>query len=357
MKIVPSTLIVVALLAGCATADTPAEPEAIGEADAELRLAAASAPKVPHDLMEALSAHPVPESLLDQMVTLDHFVPVGRGRKIHLRETFTLRSVLRSPRRAILMIPGAPVNGEFFNIPVEGYNGRDIMAKAGFFSFTADQEGSGQSTFPQSGLSPTYEVQTESFRRVVEYIHLVRRVPKVDVLGESTGGGVAAQVCAFGQIVRSCTLASMIYRTGTEFFNNTFGSPAFQAFILSQPNGYLITTPEIYFNITAASPPDVTSWIIANQPGPYALGLVVQDFHLPSYDPTRAAVPGLIIRGQFDQNVPLSDTIELSNDYGSAAGAGPAAVVEIAGGTHAVRVDIPPRGPQYWNVVKNFVDP
>ena len=62
-------------------------------------------------------------------------------------------------------------------------------------------------------------------RRVVDAIRRLRGVPDVDLLGEAEGGGVAAQLCADAERIRSCTLSAMLYKTATD---------AFKAFFLSQ---------------------------------------------------------------------------------------------------------------------------
>jgi len=354
-----------ALIAGCSMpvdSSQSSEHQTIDHSESELL---AAAPPMPAAATAAISGGgQVSQALLDRIFTLDHFVPVGQGRKIHLTETFSVRSLLRWPHRAMVMIPSSGSNNEFFNPPFEGYNGREIMARRGFFSFSADTEGMGESTFPADGFAVTYDRETEVFRTVLNYVRLVRLVPRVDVLGESLGGGIALQLCASATLTRSCTASSMIYRTGTDFFNAVFGSPEFRAFLLSSPNGYLTTNADTYFNIVAGATPEIADWVRTTQPGPYAVGQFIEDFNLPSYDPTHAAVPGLIIRGEFDQNVPLSDSIELANAYGSATGTPPAQVaispaelVPIPNGTHIVRLDSPPRGTAYWNIVSNFVDP
>ena len=279
-------LALLALLAGCTNQVTSVESESARSETEEVQ-AAVTAAAIPAEATRLANGIAIQNDVLDRIFTLDHFVPVGPGRKIHLRETFSVRSLLRWPHRAMVMIPGLPVDGEFYNIPVAGYNGREIMARDGYFAFTSDQEGSGLSTFPEDGFSVTYDLQTESYRKVIEYVRLIRLAPRVDVLGESTGGGVAAQVCANRNIVRKCILGSMIYRTGTDFFNAVFLSPEFQAFIRSQPNGYLQTTPELYFNILSSALPEVADWVRANQPGRYALATLVEDFNLPSYDPSQ----------------------------------------------------------------------
>ncbi|MCB9650395.1 MAG: hypothetical protein H6730_27985 [Deltaproteobacteria bacterium] len=61
--------------------------------------------------------------------------------------------------------------------------------------------------------------------------------------------------------------------------------------------------------------------------------------------------------GELDQNAPLSDTLHLANDYGSATGAGPASVVEIAGARLIPRIEPAPRNEAHWNALIQFLDP
>src|SRR4051812_36233971 len=119
----------VTVLSGCAAevgAGTESE-EPIGSAASELT---ASAPSLPTEVQNALQ-HPnsISSQLLDRLFTLEHYVPVGTGRRVHVTETFTIRSWLRTPHRAMLMLPGPLVKGDFYQIPFDGYQGRDRMAK------------------------------------------------------------------------------------------------------------------------------------------------------------------------------------------------------------------------------------
>ena len=78
---------------------------------------------------------------------------------------------------------------------------------------------------------------------------------------------------------------------------------------------------------------------------------------LPAYDPTGARVPGLIIRGELDQNAPVSDTLELAQAYGSAGGAAPASIVSIPGAMMQPRLEGAPHNDQFWDAVLAFIDP
>lgn len=298
---------------------------------------------------------------LDRVIRIDREVAVGRGRRVAITETFTPRAWLRHPRRAVLMIPAQGSTRSVYNAPFAGYDGGEILARAGFLAVTVDPEGTGGSTAPRDGFSVTYESEAASLRAVAQRIRAERGVPRIDMLGEELGGGVAAQLCADAALARSCTMTSMIYHRGSDFFNAGVGGPQFQALIFGAPEGYFTSFPELYFNVLAGASPEMASWFLGTQLGRYAAGLYAQDFERlfangASYDPRRAAVPGLLVMGEFDPNPAPGDTAELAAAYGSLGHAGPARVAVIAGGTHIVRLDAPPRGARFWELVLGFLD-
>lgn len=309
----------------------------------------------------AAPAHP-PDDLLDRVFRVEHRIAVGPGRRVAVTETFTLRALHRWPHRGIVMIPSQGANRSNFNAPFAGYDGGELMARAGFFAFAVDPEGSGDSTYPADGFSVTYESEAASLHAVAARLATMRHIERLDVLGEEVGGGVAAHLCADAALFRSCTLASMIYRDGSDFFDAIVGGPGFQQFIASSPGGYFTTFSELYFNVLAGATPELAAWFLATQNGVYAAGPYVQDFERlfaggGSYDPTRAAVPGLVIMGELDPNPAPGDTAALAAAYGATTGAGPAEVAIIPGGTHIARLDAPPGGSQFWSLVLAFVDP
>jgi pimeloyl-ACP methyl ester carboxylesterase len=309
---------------------------------------------LPAEVTSALSSGaPLSTHLLDRLFTIEHNVPVGSDAQVHVTETFTLRAWLRFPHRGLLMLPGPLVKGDFYNIDVDGYRGRDLIAQRGFFALTVDFIGTGGSTFPVQGRDATQDVQIAAMRAVINRFAATRLIPKMDVLGESWGGGVGAEICADRTRVKSCIMASMLYKTPSDFANQTFRSPAFRAFLDSLTDGYLTTFPDIYFPIIANSPPDVVAWTHANQPGRYTIVPLLDVFDLPFFDPTIARVPGRIIQGEFDPNQSLDDTRELARDYDRRG----AELVVIPGAGHIPRVEAAPKSDLYWNAVVGFIDP
>ena len=291
---------------------------------------------------------------LDHVFTLDHQVPIGAGHSLHVTEKFSLRAFLRSgPRRAIVMLPGPVTLGSFFNIDVPGYDGGAIMAQHGFFAYAVDYEGSGTSTSPAQGTAVTLESQVEAVKSVLRYVQLAREVPRVDLLGESWGGGIAAEVCKPKYGARSCILASMIYKTPSALAAAEFQSPGWDAFLQSQPNGYLQAPAPLYQQLVADSPPAVQQWTLATQPGLYTVEPLFDFFTLPFFDPDEARVPGLLIQGEDDpQSIP-SDIQQLAADYGQHGAVG---LVTIAGAGHIPRIESAPHNTQFWSAVTDFVE-
>ena len=221
-----------------------------------------------------------------------------------------------------------------------------------------DPPGTGDSYKPADGLTVTYESEAAVLTQVADQLRLLRLVPRIDAFGEELGGGAAMVMCGDKTRFRSCVALSMLYKTGSDFFYQI--APFFEALILSQADGYFVSTPESYFNVVAGSPPAVRDWYTTTQVGSYAAGLYKQDFDRVlragnSYDPRHAAVPALIIRGQNETNNPLSDSQQLVTDYG-ALGGGHAELTVVPNGSHILRLDSVPVNTAVWNLTKAFVE-
>src|SRR5690606_37039435 len=121
------------------------------------------------------------------VITVTRPIRVGHQRRVMVTESFTVDSLLRHPRRAIVMLNGTPTTGDLYNVPIDGYRGRELLARRGFFAITLDFEGTGDSTYPADGFSLTFDALTDAMREVVDHIRTTRQVARVDVLGEAEG--------------------------------------------------------------------------------------------------------------------------------------------------------------------------
>ena len=299
----------VAMLAGCAPAN---DAEATGTSSAEVNgfSVVDHSDPIPNSVFdELIDPHKLKESDLDQVYRISHDIDVAPGRRIHATESFTLRSWLRFPHRAMILIPGPVTNAAFFDIPVDGYDSGAILAGHGYFAFTVDLEGVGLSSFPPNGQVCDTARSVADLTPVLDVIRAERWVPKVDVFGESWGGGIAAELCA-EHSARSCVMSSMLYKTTTAFGASNFLTPEFHAYLDSLTTGYFPTTAPFYEQFVAASPTDVQTYTYASQPGLYADASLYAPYNMPFFDPTHARVPGLIVFGAQDPTVPLSDAQE-----------------------------------------------
>jgi alpha-beta hydrolase superfamily lysophospholipase len=295
---------------------------------------------------------------LDRIYTVDHFVRVGSGRRVHVVERATLRAWLSWPHRGALLLPGTVVESSFWDIDLDGYRFQSELASRGFFTFAVDYEGTGQSTYPADGLSVTHDFLVDESRTVLRAMRILRLVPRMDVIGESNGGAIAAELCADQARTRSCVLSSMLYREGTPFFQAVFLDPGFIAFLEGQPGGYLDVTPPLYFNIVSRTSPDVANVILSTQPGVYAVGPLLAPTTLPWFDPTGARVPALVIQGTEDNIATQADAEDLVASYGSAHHhGGEATLLRIDGAGHIPRIEPSPIHEQWNDAVLDFLDP
>ena len=290
----------------------------------------------------------------DRIHRREHHVPIAPGRSLHVTETFSTRALRRSdPRRALVMLPGPLFQGSFFNVDVPGYDAGVVLARRGFFVYAVDFEGTGTSTYPTRGTAVTVQRQVEAVQEVVGFVRRYRDVPRVDLLGESWGGGIAAHVAADASAVRSCILASMIYRTPGPAAQAQYQSTEWRSFLHAQPNGYLQTSVSFYAQAIASLPPAVRAWVEATQPSRYPIQPLLDFFGLPFFDPHVARVPGLIIKGEDDPGSLFADIQQLAADYGEH---GATDITTITAGGHIPRAQAAPYSSQYWAAVLKFID-
>ena len=287
----------------------------------------------------------IPE--LDVVHTFDHDVPIGDGRTMRLTESLSLRGQKRiPPRRAVLMIDS--FNRLGFRIPVEGYNGPEMLAAKGIFAFTVDLLGMGESYRPPDGLDATFKANIRALRRVIEYIRFLREVPKVDLIGEGYGAALATQLADDDARIRSCVLSTAIYK-------QTIGGPIISdelaAKLQQSPDGYIDFPKEVLGAIFAASPPEIRKHFLATQKGSYPTPNFLEALEPPFFYPDDARVPGLVIAGSKDPIVPPSDPRQLAQHFGT----GGAWLVVIKGAGHGPRVESPEAAAKYWDEIFDFI--
>ncbi len=290
------------------------------------------------------------DDVLNTVYTLEHHVPIGDGRTLYVTEHFTLRSWFRFPHRAALMLTGPEFQGStFWSIPFEGYNGTEMMARRGFFAFTPDYVGTGNSYKPADGSDIDFRTQVEPMQTLLRYIRFFRWVPRIDLLGEGYGGEVATQLAADRHRVKSCVLSVMVYK---DLLPQELVSPEWAAFLASFPDGYFV--PPFYDITFGLAAPEIQDWLFATQPDLYPTGPFWILFEgLPYFDPGVARVPGLVIAAANEIVAGPTDAADLAADYGT----GGADLVVLSQGFHAVRIEPRPAAGEYWDAVFDFIDP
>ncbi len=288
---------------------------------------------------------------LDDVITLEHDIPLSGGRFMRVQEQFTLASWLRWPHRAVLMMSSSAFNRKTFTIPAEDYNGTEMLAQRGFFVFTVDYVGIGESFKPENGWDANRDVIIPDLKRFLRYIRFFRLVPKVDILGEGYGSTMAPALAADARRVRSLVMSSTVYKILGPFGPGT--NPAFNAFVMGDEDGYIPIAGQDYLPFLLGAPAEVVDFHFETQAGEYPAPLFGVGDVLPIFDPGVARVPGKIIAGSADLVADPQDPFELAADYGTDG----AEVVVLEGAGHAPRVESPETAAAYWAEVIDFLDP
>lgn len=295
-------------------ADGEIAASVVGDVDPVLSFL--ESPQLWKELEDTTKSH---NEILSKVYSFSYKIPFAPGKHLYVTESFSLRSVLRRPARAAIFFTGPSFRGSFWSIPVEGYNITEMAAQRGFYAFTIDYVGVGESYLPPDGSKATSLANVGPAQRLIDFVRKRRRVDRVDVIGEGFGAAIAATLGADSRRVRSVVLSTVTYRDmNPELL--VFFSPQFEAFLRSQPQGYW--APNNYGQTLAASPNEqLRSWVLETQPGFYPTGQALQfwDIGMPYFDPTLAEVPALIIQGERDAFPAPGDTENLVNDWRAGA--------------------------------------
>ncbi len=295
---------------------------------------------------------PASDGAIDRVYSLEHRVAVGDGRTLAITEYFTIASWLRGPRRAVLLLQGPVFRRNSWNIPVEGYDGAARAARRGLFVFTVDYLGVGDSSRPEDGREAGIEENAVALDIVLEQIRSQRAVDKVAVVGEGSGGILAARLAADAERVSACVLAAMLYKHP---IGGPSQDPEFVAMLTGSPNGYFSIPPMAYEPFLGEARPGVREYFLETQPGEYptAAMLVVAEGEPPFFDPGPARAPGLVIFGDRDFVVGPRDPHELAADYGTSG----AELVTSEAAGHSPRIESPDVVDWFWSQVFDFIDP
>lgn len=302
-------------------------------------------------LLLTLAVLPLPARGSDQVFTTEHVIPVPGGGFVAATETWTAAAAHHGPRRAVILFNGSAFNRHHWAMPAEGYDGSAILARAGWFTFAVDFLGVGDSFKPADGTDADFDAQTEAMSAVVDYVRRLRRVPRVDLIGEGYGGGIAIRLAADPGRVRSTVTAAMLYDSPP--IAGPLTDPAFIALLESSPDGYFFI-PGIGSTVFMAGAPQAAiDFVIATQGGSYPTpNFLAAAYDLPFFDATQARVPGLVIFGRQDFIVGPNGVDGLVREYGPRGAV--LAVRDDAG--HAPRIERPEIAAWFWEETLAFLE-
>ncbi len=293
-----------------------------------------------------------PDDFLTRVYSIDHYLPVGNGERLFVTVHFTIASLLREPARGALFLTGPEFRGNFWTIPVEGYNGPAMAAKRGFIAYTYDYIGAGESTIPADGTQINYLTQVGPARKLVDFMRYFWGIDRIDLIGEGYGAEIASELADEPERTRSVTLTVVAYKNYDPAIL-AFLSPEFEAFLRSFTDGYY--EPNFLpLTLQFSTDQDLIDYVFATQLGSYPTGPALQfwDFPPPIIDAAAAQVPGLVIIGALDPFPAAGDPAELADDWG-----GGADLVLIEGSFHVPRIEAPDIAAQYFAAFFDFIDP
>ena len=293
-----------------------------------------------------------------QIITLEHDVVVDDA-VLHVVEKFTPSSVLRFPRRAILMLPGTLATGEMYDIDTgdgSDFSALDRAAQQGYFAFAVTYEGYPGSSLPDDGASVTAERSLDQMAYIVEAIRWSRGVAKVDLMGASFGSSLSVALGGSNSPippwhVGRLVLQAHVYKEVTPLFEDAFFSPEVMALLESAPGGYVPTAPEFYAFILANTDPVAAQWGFDNFPDVYATGPTLEGFDLPLFDAAHGLAPALQFWGDADLITPLSDVETFQGEYG-----GPNELRVLPGAGHAPYLAEPDLREAFWTETFDYLD-
>ncbi len=319
-------------------------------------------------MIDALIAeHPELAELFDTVHRFEWYVPVPGGEVVHVTESWSVRAQFRFPRRAAMSMSGPITNNQILNVEIPGYDMGQRFAERGYFHYAVDMVGYGDSSRPPDGSQLTVDAQIVPMQRILQFARARSKAKQVDLVSESIGGAVSLMLAEDPVQVRSVTVSTILYKEISAFGAAANGDPGFEAFLLSQPDGYVPYAD--YTPYSVWSPPDVQAWFAATQPdlyptGPFlALIDAIRDDAFPyaGYDISGVSdeVEYLVLVGNDFISTPLdaeilatelgADLITLDSPFADTETFPPPG--------HTPRLETIEVADAYWDAVFDFIDP
>ena len=243
----------------------------------------------------------------------DHWVPSvsaldGKPLKLYVRGKIASDAdpaALARSGKVVLLAHGAGTPGSVaFDLQVADgsattYSLMDFLASRGFDVFAVDYQNYGRSDQHACGLCVTTQAAARDVDAVVEYIRKLRGVDKVNLVGWSWGTTVTGLYTMqhANKVKRLVMYAPPVWSEPRD------KAPTEQFRTVTADNSRGLFEP------TASDPAAIEAWVRAvNQWGPKAPNGVILDLRtkMPITDPKKIAAPTMIIIGDLDRQTPIN---------------------------------------------------
>ncbi len=278
-------------------------------------------------------------------------VPFVPDRSIFVTEYSSTEALSRQPARAVIFLTAIEYRGSFWEVPLEGRNALRMAARRGFFAYSLDWIGLGESYRPPDGRQVDFRANAEPVAKLVDYVRRTREVARVDLIGEGYGGEVASVLAADSERIRSVVLTNVYYRELGPI--KDFFPPQFKQFLEGAPAGYWVPNA-MEKTLFSVQDPEIRDYVFATQKD---LEVPVGPF-LAVYGPgpltgtaKAARVPALIVNPELSDVAAAGDLERLAAEW-----AGGARLVTLKGSHHVSRLESPEIAEEYYRQLFGFLE-
>ncbi len=292
------------------------------------------------------------DDLQDEIRKATFFLTYAPGKRLFVTEYHSARSVLRQPARAAIFLTAMEYRGSFWDVPVEGRSAPIMAAKRGFFAYTTDWLGLGESHRPADGSEIDVRMNAGAISELVDHVRRSREVSRVDLIGEGHGADVASVLAADSERIRSVVMTNVYYKEMGPIKN--FFPPEFKGFLEGLPEGYWVPNV-VEKTLASVQDQEIREYVFSTQ----------KDLEVPAgpflalYGPGplastagSARVPALIVSPEHSGIAAPGDLENLEADW-----AGGAKLVSLAGSRHVSRMESPAIAGEYFRELFGFLDP
>ena len=288
----------------------------------------------------------------EQVQETSFLLPYAAEKSIFVTEYASAGSFSRQPARAAIFLTAIEYRGSFWDVPVAGRSAPRMAAKRGFFAYTIDWVGLGESYHPADGREVDYRTNADPVSKLVDHIRRVRKVDRVDLVGEGYGGEVASALASDPERVRSVVMTHVYYRELGSI--KQFFPAEFKKFLEGSPAGYWV--PNVMEKtLFSVQDQEIRDYVLASQKdlrvpvGPF---LAIYGSGALTHTAETSRVPALILSPEHSGLAAPGDLERLKTDW-----AGGANLVILKGSHHVSRMESRGIAEKFFQELFSFLDP